>query len=365
MEEAARIQHRQTEGFTATSAPPFVSSILSSLPTVVSALTTIESTTTVATFTSNSKVFYSLNSTAIIITDVTEYSAITATAVSTKRKNSTSSGNSTGISAAGATAGIIYTGSKPSTSTLVIAVVVPVVVVALLAALGAFCFMRRRRRKRAIGNTELSRAESTAFRKPELEGTPGTTRFESEPKPELEATPKHKWSRRSRRGAELDGTPKEKRSARYRKGAVDSLKRDTIYQEKEAVQPPQAVLSEVPELPAVREYQPVRHSTDQIRSAPTDSSQSASANEETNLLRMGPTKRASPTYSATTESSPQAQAAVDASQINKLKAQERELAEYIEAHETLQKLKNEHIALQERIKAAEERAQRSKVGGAD
>jgi hypothetical protein len=49
---------------------------------------------------------------------------------------------------------------------------------------------------------------------------------------------------------------------------------------------------------------------------------------------------------------------VDASQLNKLKAQERELAEYIEAHETLQRLKNEHITLQERIRAAEERAQR-------
>ena len=52
---------------------------------------------------------------------------------------------------------------------------------------------------------------------------------------------------------------------------------------------------------------------------------------------------------------------MDASQLNKLKAQARELAEHIEAHETLQKLKNEHIALQERIRAAEERAQRSKI----
>jgi hypothetical protein len=103
------------------------------------------------------------------------------------------------------------------------------------------------------------------------------------------------------------------------------------------------------------------YSTDEIRSAPINSSQSASANEETNLLRAGLTKSSSPTYSASTEPTPQAQAAVDASQINKLKAQERELAEYIKAHETLQKLKNEHFALQERIKAAEECVQRSKV----
>jgi hypothetical protein len=39
--------------------------------------------------------------------------------------------------------------------------------------------------------------------------------------------------------------------------------------------------------------------------------------------------------------------------LNKLKAEERELAEYTEAYETLQKLKNEHIALQERINVAE------------
>ncbi len=67
----------------------------------------------------------------------------------------------------------------------------------------------------------------------------------------------------------------------------------------------------------------------------------------------------------TTESSPQAQAAVEASQLSKLKSQERELAEYIEAHETLQKLKNEHISLQERIKLAEECARRSNTNGAD
>jgi hypothetical protein len=107
------------------------------------------------------------------------------------------------------------------------------------------------------------------------------------------------------------------------------------------------------------------YSTDEIQPAPMNSSRSASANEETNLLKAGLTKSSSPTYSASTEPTPQAQAAVDASQINKLKAQERELAEYIDAHETLQKLKNEHVALQERIKAAEERAQRLKVSDAD
>jgi hypothetical protein len=257
------------------------------------------------------------------------------------------------------------TSSTPNTSTIIPAIVVPVVVVAFLAILGAFCLIRRRRRRHAVGSTEVFRTESNAYRKPELEGTPGKASFESQPKPELAGTPKHRWSRRSRRGAELDGTPKSKRSARNRKTASETTGQSIVYQEKGVVQPTQAALAHIPELPSVQDHQPMVHLTDEIRSAPTNSSQSASANEETNLLRAGLTKSSSPTYSASTEPTPQAQAAVDASQINKLKAQERELAEYIEAHETLQKLKNEHVALQERIKAAEERAQRSKVSGAD
>jgi hypothetical protein len=100
-------------------------------------------------------------------------------------------------------------------------------------------------------------------------------------------------------------------------------------------------------------------------SAPTESSQSGAATEEAGLLRRHNEESSFPKHTAITESSPQDQAVVDASQLNKLKAEERELAEYIEAHETLQKLKNEHIALQERIKAAEKRAQRSKAVGRD
>jgi hypothetical protein len=255
--------------------------------------------------------------------------------------------------------------SAPNTSTIIPAIVVPVVIVAFLAILGAFCLIRRHRRRHAVGNTEIFRTESNIYRKPELEGTPGIASFESQPKPELAGTPKHRWSRRSRRGAELDGTLKSKRSARNRKTTSETTGQSVVYQEKEAVQPTQVALTHIPELPSVRDHQPMTYSTDEIQPAPMNSSRSASANEETNLLRAGLMKSSSPTYSASTEPTPQAQAAVDASQINKLKAQERELAEYIDAHETLQKLKNEHVALQERIKAAEERAQRLKVSGAD
>jgi hypothetical protein len=268
----------------------------------------------------------------------------------------TTSSSTQGLALGSPTTSSSNSSAFSSTSTIIPAIVVPIVVVAFLAILGAFCLTRRRRRRHAVGNTEIFRTESNAYRKPKLEGTTGKASFESQSKPELAGTPKHRWSRRSRRGAELDGTPKSKRSARNRKTASETTGQSVVYQEKEAVQPTQAALTHIPELPSVRDHQPMIHSTDEIRSAPTNSSQSASANEETNLLRAGLTKSSSPTYSASTELTPQSQAAVDASQINKLKAQERELAEYIEAHETLQKLKNEHVALQERIKAAEERA---------
>jgi hypothetical protein len=98
---------------------------------------------------------------------------------------------------------------------------------------------------------------------------------------------------------------------------------------------------------------------------PTESSQGGPATEGLGLSGSHNEENSSPKYTAVTESTPHDQAVVDASQLNKLKAEERELAEYIEAHETLKKLKNEHIALQERINAAEQRALRSKVVGRD
>ncbi len=227
--------------------------------------------------------------------------------------------------------------SPSNHSNLIAAIIVPLAIVALLV-VGAFVFVRRRRRRHG---PRLLRTDSTfSYKKPELEGTPGTKRFSSKPKPELDA----KSLKTSK--------------AWYRRHAVELAEKASTYHEKD-IDPPTRNF----ELPALLERQeeaPAEHPIKQAVAMPTEEYRRTSTNEGADF--MG---RPRPKFAVTTGSTPQAQAAVDANELNKLKAQEREMTEYIEAHETLQKLRNEHIALQERIKAAEERAQRSRVSGAD
>ena len=115
-----------------------------------SALTTIESTTTFATFTSNNKVFYSEISSAITVTNTAEYAALTSAATSVQTDGSSSSTSSSTVNAAGAASGTSTSHKTSKLGTLIPEIVVPVVVVLLLASFGAFWFIMRRRHRRAI-----------------------------------------------------------------------------------------------------------------------------------------------------------------------------------------------------------------------
>jgi hypothetical protein len=216
-----------------------------------------------------------------------------------------------------------------------------------LFALG-WCLVRRHRRRTEPQSATLNRAESKGFKKAELEGTAGSRTFEWQSKPELPGseeimadgavdissrTPESTGhAERTITRRELEAVPTPNPSNRVRR--ISSLS------------------TGIPQSQQVEGPAP---------SPPTTSLECAAPMEEVGLLKGHPNETSSPKYIVVTESSPQAQAVMDASQLDKLKAQERELAEYIEAHETLQKLKNEHIALQERIRVAEERARRSKT----
>jgi hypothetical protein len=213
----------------------------------------------------------------------------------------------------------------------------------LLILLVGFCLVRRRRRR--LPSTSVHRTESTGYKKAELEGTIVKNTFS---KAELPVT--HGVTPPMPNDVPLNGPV-----------AARIPGSSTAYQEMEAVSASGQRSSHHQAQWSSRG--PSR--LEQTGSTPTESSQSGAATEEAGFLRRRNEENSFPTYTAITEPSTQDQAAVDASQLNKLKAEERELSEYIEAHETLQKLKNEHIALQERINAAEKRVQRSKAVGKD
>ena len=211
-------------------------------------------------------------------------------------------------------------------------------------------FMSRCRRPVESQSAALNRAESNGYRKAELDGTAGSSTFEWEPKPELPGSEEIMHDR-------LDDT--------FSRGPASAghTQRLDIHQEQEpeAVSRvnPQTRGSQIPFSPTATS--PSQPSEEPSTSAAMGLSESAAVTENVGLLRMNHSEMSSPKNVHVIDSSSQDHAGVDASQLNKLKAQARELAEYIEAHETLQKLKNEHSALQERIRAAEERAQRSKI----
>jgi hypothetical protein len=219
------------------------------------------------------------------------------------------------------------------------------VVVLFLLAFG-WCLKRRRRSRRNVKSESatFNRADSKTFRKAELEGTAGSSTFEWQPKPELPVTE-----------VITPGAPDD--IASRMPAAASDGQVINPHQELEAVPIIKSGIrsDEVPS-PSIG-ITPTEQSEEPAASESTRPSQSATAIEG-GLRRQHNNEISSPKHTVLTEPSQQDQAVVDASQLNKLKAQERDLAEYIEAHETLQKLKNEHIVLQERIRAAEERAQR-------
>jgi hypothetical protein len=178
----------------------------------------------------------------------------------------------------------------------------------------------------------LNRTESKGHEKAELEGTAGSSTFEWRPKPELPSSEET-----------MHDKPNDTFSRRL--SPAGPTQRLDIHQELEAV-------SRVN--PCARGSQIPFSSTATSPSQPLEELSTAAASGLSESV-------AADGGVVVVSSSSQEQAVVDASQLDTLKAQERELAEYIEAHETLQKLKNEHIALQERIRAAEERVQRSKT----
>lgn len=213
----------------------------------------------------------------------------------------------------------------------------------LLILLLGVCLVRRGRRRPP--STGVHRTELTEYRKAELEGTIVKNTFS---KAELPVT--HGATPLIPNDVPLEGP-----------AAARIPGPSTAYQEMEAV----SVSGQRSSHHQAQWSSRGPSRLEQTGSTPTESSQSGAAIEEAGFLRRRNEENSFPTYTAITEPSSQDQAAVDASQLNKLKAEERELAEYIEAHETLQKLKNEHIALQERINAAEKRAQRLKAVGRD
>jgi hypothetical protein len=209
-------------------------------------------------------------------------------------------------------------------------------------------FMSRHRRPVEPQSAALNRAESKGYKKAELEGTAGHSAFEWKPKPELPGSEEIMHDG-------LDDTFSR------RPASAGHTQRLDIHQELEAVSRvnPRSRDSQIPfSSTATSPSQPLEEPSTSVA---TGSLESAAVTEGVALLRTNHSETSSPRNVGVINSSSQDQAVVDSSQLNKLKAQERELAEYIEAHETLQKLKNEHIALQERIRAAEERAQRSKT----
>jgi hypothetical protein len=208
-------------------------------------------------------------------------------------------------------------------------------------------FMNRRRRTVEPQSAALNRAESKGYKKAELEGTAGSGTFEWKPKPELPSS----------EAVMHDGRDN---TFSRRPVSVGHPQPPDVHQELEAASRvnPWTRGSQIPfSSTATSPSQPLEEPS---MLAVMGLSESVAVNEGVGLLRTNQSETSSP-KNVVINSSSQDQAVVDASQLNKLKAQERELAEYIEAHETLQKLKNEHIALQERIRAAEERAQRSKI----
>lgn len=219
------------------------------------------------------------------------------------------------------------------------------VIVLFLLAFG-WCLKRRRRSRHNIKSESatFNRADSKTFRKAELEGTTGSSTFEWQPKPELPVTE-----------VIMPEAPDDITS-RVPEAASDGQVINP-HQELEVVPMIKSGIqnNEMPS-PSIG-ITPTEQSEEPAASKSTRPSQSATVIEG-GLRRQHNNEISSPKYTVLTEPSQQDQTIVDASQLNKLKAQERELAEYIEAHETLQRLKNEHIALQERIRAAEERAQR-------
>jgi hypothetical protein len=225
--------------------------------------------------------------------------------------------------------------------------------VLFLLALG-WWLMSRCRRTVESQSAVLNRAESNGYRKAELEGTVGSSTFEWKPKPELP-------------GSEEIMHDVLNNTFSREPASTSHTQRLDIHQEQE----PRAVSrvnsqtrgSQIPFSPtATSPTQPLEEPS---TSAAMGLPESAAVTESVDLLRMNHSEMPSPKNVPVIDSSSQDHAVVDASQLNRLKAQARELAEYIEAHETLQKLKNEHIALQERIRAAEERAQRSKISDVD
>jgi hypothetical protein len=211
-------------------------------------------------------------------------------------------------------------------------------------------FMSRCRQPVESQSAALNRAESKGYRKAELEGTAGSSTFEWKPKPELPGSEEIMHDG-------LDDT--------FSRGPASAghTQRLDIHQEQEleAVSRvnPRTRGSQIPfSSTAPSPSQPLEEPSTSVA---MELSESAAVAESVGLPRMNHSETSSPENAHVINSSSQDHAVVDASQLNKLKAQARELAEYIEAHETLQELKNEHIALQERIRAAEERAQRSKI----
>jgi hypothetical protein len=216
---------------------------------------------------------------------------------------------------------------------------------AVLLLLLGFCLIRRRHRTASPPSTGVNRAESTGYKKAELEGSTIKSTFH---KAELPVTHKNV-------SVTGDDFPVQGPAA------TGTARPSTAYQEMGAV----SIRSQPPSHHQVQRSLGDPSPLELAGANPAESSQSRPATGGLGLSWSHNEENSSPKYTAVTESSPHDQAVVDASQLNKLKVEERELVEYIEAHETLQKLKNEHIALQERINAAEQRAHRSKVVGRD
>lgn len=216
-----------------------------------------------------------------------------------------------------------------------------------LIALG-WCLARRRGRRTETQSAPLDRSESERFEKSELEDTTAR-RLEWQPKSGLPGNEKMEAD------APVGIQSRIPTSASYTENT-------TTQQELEAV-PVLNRSSRVGHIPTASIVpSPSQKLEVPSPSPPTTSSESPAPTGEAGVPKQPHYLPTSAKYTMITESSLQEQTAADASQLNKLKAQERELAEYVEAHESLQKLKNEQVALRERIRAAEERAQRSMTG---
>jgi hypothetical protein len=171
--------------------------------------------------------------------------------------------------------------------------------------LGVF-LIRRRRGRGKLPSTGVERAESTGFKKAELEGTIPRSTFSKAELPVGEKSVP----------VTCEDVPLEEPVV------AGTARPTTAYQELEAV----SVQGQQPSHRQVSQSSSGLPRLEQAGSTPTESSQSDGVIEDASILRRHNENALSPKYTVTTESTPQDQAVLDASKLNKLKAEERELA---------------------------------------